>query len=252
MTTKGAINGATIDLTAQGGVLTIGGAIGGVGTILDLQTTGAATDTMVIGGVLTGHQITVGSISTVTTTKAITGVGSGSTVTITGAGSATSNAMTIGGAVGASVRQITLELDGGAIGNIAANAAIGGASTFSTGIFTTTGAAAGGAITGKGVIGGEQVVLDATAGIGTLKAPILTAAVNLALNTGGANVGGSFITQKGNLGVDTVNTDNLTMKVTGTTDLSGPIVVPAISIISSGRDGPSTAAFRPGRPQPVP
>jgi hypothetical protein len=239
VSTKGAINGNAIAITTGPGPgvgsanLVVGGLITGSGkaSSIDLTSTGAANvNSITVGGILSANTISATSVGAITTTKAISGVGSGSSVTLTGiTPGAGANAVTVGGAItGISISL----LNTGAGGNIAVNANVGAATSDKTTVDTTAG---GGAITGKGVIGGQHVVLNANLGIGTAKATVNTAAVNLSINTAKANVGGTFIAQKGNLGLGVVNTDNLVMKVTGTTDLIGsPINVGAMALTSTG------------------
>jgi len=228
ITTKGAISGSGITLTGAG-LITIGGAVGTVAT-KTVTVNGAANVT--VGGLVSGNVVDIKSANILTTTKGINGTGALSTVTLTGGAGASGNAIIVGGAI--TGEDITLALNGGASQGMALNANIG--TTAGTSSVTINDAAGAVGISGKGVLSGLQVNLTSLGAIGTAKANINIATSNLSVNNAITNLGGVFITQKGTLlsVINNLNTDNLSLKVTGNLDIVGNVTAPLYNVSASG------------------
>jgi hypothetical protein len=237
VTTKGAINGATIGITANGGALTVGGAVGALGSAVTLTTTSAtpALNTVNVNGVVSGKSIVINSAGQVITTKAISGLDAGSSVKVSAIGTPTTNAITVGAAISGD----NIVLGSNQNGNVAINANVGLlASSSNVQILAGIGGTPNtGAITGKGVISGQLVDLESDTAIGTSKAPVNTIANALIINnTVLGNDSAAFIAQKGNLSLGSVNSSALTMKVTGAlvTVPSATITSPQLNLTVTG------------------
>ncbi|MBS1991034.1 MAG: S-layer family protein [Cyanobacteria bacterium SZAS LIN-3] len=229
ITTKGAISGSAITLTAAG-LLNVGGAVGTSATSSVALTATGGTNGVTVGGVVTGNTITVVAPGTVTTTKAINATGALSTVTLTGGGAGAGNALVVGGAI--TGEDIVFNLNGGSTQGMLVNANVGTTAATASVLVDDS---KGSGISGKGVISGLSVELDSAGAIGSAKTNVQTAATNLSINTGGANTGGVFISQKGNLNlVNKVQTDNLVMKISGNLDVLGTVNAANYALTSTG------------------
>ena len=233
VTTKGAILGGNIAVQAKG-LLDVAGIVGQTGSIVGLSTVGATTNTLTVGGIVTGNNILISSVGAVVTTKAINGVDSNSFVNISGVGTASTNYATIGGAITGQDINISSANN---TGNLAVNANIGLlASTSSVTLLAGTGAAPNaGTITGRGIIAGQSVGLESNTGIGvSATTPLNTIAANLFINLLAGDNSPAFIAQKGNLGLVTAHDSSLNLKVTGTLNVLGTVTSPSLILTSTG------------------
>jgi hypothetical protein len=214
----------TLVTTAATGIGTVGAplrtaiskieAVGGTGGIF-VANTGALT----IGGIgaMTGVSATASDIrltaaSPVIVTEAVTTTGAGMITLITGATGGNDD-LTINASVTTGSGAITLT---------ASDAVALGANVSTSGTVLIT---AGTAITRTaGTVSGTGVLLDAATGIGSVGAPITTAAATLAARTTG--VGGIFVSEADTLNIGTVG------GVSGLTTLSGVITVTATGDVS--------------------
>ncbi|MBU6455352.1 MAG: hypothetical protein KGS72_26510, partial [Cyanobacteria bacterium REEB67] len=233
VTTKGAINGASINLAAHGGNLTVGGAVGGLGSTVILTTSDVtpSLNTLTVAGVLSGKTIIVNSAGQIVTTKAINGLDANSLVIITGKGTATTNSIT----VGAAITGQTVIVGNSNLGNIAINANVGLLASTNLVVVQAgqPGVANTGSISGRGVVAGQNLELESDTAIGTSKQVINTQAANLLINVLGGNKAPAFIAQKGNLNLQTANSSALTMKVTGALNITGAVNSPALALTST-------------------